>query len=193
MAQLYAVRQSHEMSRITIVAFSWVTDSTSDLAKVIRHVKDGCAACSRTMFEVIEQGSHKARTTRINAQDNKKSLSTYTFAPGSPRSLRVSLIMHLISVMDSVMASAFSRKFSVSSRCLSTDSSRPFMSESCESLQARRSIRRSKSGAATISLTALVADHDIGICKPQHEMRIKATSYHHLQDLNTPSTTQTPH
>ena len=133
MAQLYAVRQSHDMSRIIIVTFSEVRGSTSDLAKMTRHGTEGHAACSRTMFEVIEQGSHKGTSTKVSAQDNKKSLSTYRFAPGSPRSLRVSLMMHLISVMDSVIVSAFSRKFSVSSRCISTDSSKPFMSESCES------------------------------------------------------------
>lgn len=159
MAQLYAVRQSHETSRITIAAFSWVTDSTRDLAKATCYGKEGCAARPRTVFEVIEQCSHKGTSGGMSAKDNKKSLTTYTFAPGSPRSLRVSLIMHLISVMDSVTVSTFSRKFSVSSKHISTDSSRPFMSESCESLQARSSIRRSKSGASTISLTILVAGH----------------------------------
>lgn len=184
MAQLYAVRQSHEMSRITIAAFSSVTDSTSDLAKMTCHSKEGCAARPRTMFEVIERDSHKGTSSKMNAQDNKKSLTTYTFAPGSPRSLRVSLIMHLISVIDSVTVSTFSRKFSVSSRCISTDRSRPFMSESCESLQARRSIRRSKSGASTISLTALVADHRC-LCELQHATRIKAISHRYPQDLSS--------
>lgn len=37
MAELYAVRQSHERSRMMTIAFSCVTDSTSDLAGVTCH------------------------------------------------------------------------------------------------------------------------------------------------------------